>query len=190
VIAQVDAPSQRTQQGIADGQGGSHLNAGRLHGFPMWGFDHDVRAQSIGHHPADDTACSRPFQRLDHFESVVIRQPDVKSQMDMILRSINICDHGLDGRVGIRQQGRAVATHGLEAIDRVSEPEEVGVSLWDFRLQIRRINSRGLGKVRHGGQHCVQATHAPAADTGFTEKDISQDADHGQNNHDNDPGNP
>ena len=37
--------------------------------------------------------------------------------MDMILRGINICDHGLDGRVGIRQQARAVATDGLEAID-------------------------------------------------------------------------
>src|SRR5438093_2240813 len=107
--------------------------------------------------------------------------------MDMILRSINICDHGLDGRVGIWQQRRAVATHGLEAIDRVSEPEEVGVSLWSFRLQIRRIHSRGLGKVRHDGQHCVKATHTPATDTGFTEKDISQDVDDWQNNHDIDP---
>src|SRR5882724_6190812 len=107
--------------------------------------------------------------------------------MDMILRSINICDHGLDGRVGIWQQSPAVATHGPKAIDRVSKPEEVGVSLWDFRLQIGRIHSRGLGKVRHGGKHCVQTAHTPAADTGFTEKDISQDADHGQNNYDNDP---
>ena len=110
--------------------------------------------------------------------------------MDMVLGGINVRDHGLDGRVGIRQQARAVATHGLEAIDRVSEAEEVGVSLWDFRLQIRRIHSRRLGKVRHGGQHRAQATHTPAADTGFTQKDISQDADHGQNNDDNDPGNP
>ena len=134
--------------------------------------------------------CSGPFQRLDHFESVVIRQPDVKDQMDMILRSINICDHGLDACVGIWQQGRAVATHGFKAIDRIAEPEKVGVSLWNFRLQIRRIHSRGLGKVRHGGQHCAQATHTPAADIGFTEKDVSQDADYGQNNYENDPGNP
>src|SRR5207248_3088338 len=42
VIAQIDASSQRTQEGIADGQGGSQLNAGRLHGFPMWGLDHDA----------------------------------------------------------------------------------------------------------------------------------------------------
>ena len=138
MIAQIDAPSQRTQERIADGQGGGHLNARLLHGFPVGGFDHDARAQSVGHHPAGDMACSRPFQRLDHFESVVIRQPDVEGQMDMILRSINIRDHGLDGRVGIRQQARAVATHGLEAIDRMSEPEEGGVSLWNFRLQIRR----------------------------------------------------
>jgi hypothetical protein len=110
--------------------------------------------------------------------------------MDMILRSINVCDHALDGRVGICQQGRAVATDGLEAIDRVSEPEEVGVSLWDFRLQIRRLHSRGLGKVRHGGQHRAQATHTPATDTGFTQKDVSQDADYGENNDDNDPCNP
>src|SRR5207249_5464123 len=95
-----------------------------------------------------------------------------------------------DGRVGTWQQSRAVATHGLEAIDRVSEPEEVGVSLWNFRLQIRRIHSRGLGKVRHDGQHRAQATNTPATDTGFTEKDISQDADDGQDNHDKDPGNP
>jgi len=61
--------------------------------------------------------------------------------------------------------------------------------LWNFRLQIRQIHSRRLGKVRHRGQHCVQATYTPAADTCFTEKDISQDADHGQNNYDNDPGN-
>src|SRR5439155_22148086 len=100
----------------------------------MWRLDHDVRAQSIGHHPADDLTRNSPLQCLDHFESVVIGQPDVKGQMDMIFRSINICDHGLDGRVGIWQQSRAVATHGLEAIDRISEPEEVSVSLWDFRL--------------------------------------------------------
>jgi hypothetical protein len=110
--------------------------------------------------------------------------------MDMI-ESINICDHGLDGRVGIWQQARAVATHGLEAIDRVSEPEEVGVSLWNFRLQIRRIPFRGLGKDQAWRPaRRLQATHTPAADAGFTEKDISQDADHRQNNHDNDPGNP
>ena len=66
----------------------------------------------------------------------------------------------------------------------------MGVSLWDFRLQIRRIHSWGLGKVRHGGQHCVQATYTPAADTGFPEKEISHDAEHGQNDHDNDPSNP
>jgi len=108
----------------------------------------------------------------------------------MILSSINICDNGLDGGVGIWQQVRTIATHGLEAIDRISEPKEVGVSLWNFLLQIRRIYSRRFGKVWHGGQHCVQATYTPAADTGFTEKDISQNADHGQNNHDNDPGNP
>ena len=110
--------------------------------------------------------------------------------MNMILGSINISDHGLDGRVGIWQQARAVAAHGLEAIDRVSEPEEVVISLWNFRLQIRRIHSRNPGKVRHGSQHCAQPTHTPAADIGLTEKDISQDADHGQNNDDNDPGNP
>ena len=142
------------------------------------------------HCPADNFTRGGSLQGLDHFESIVIWQPNVRDQMDMILRSINVCDHGLNGRVGIWQQGRAVATHGLEAVDRVSEPEEVGVSLWNFRLQIRRIHSRGLGEVRHGGQHRAQATHTPAADTGFTEKDISQDADHGQNNHDNDPGNP
>jgi hypothetical protein len=116
VIAQIDASSQRTQEEIANGQGGSHLNPSRLHGFPMWGFDHEARAQSIGHRPAGDLTRGGPFQCLDHFESVVIGQPDVKGQMDMILRSINICDHGLDGRVGICQQGRAVATDGLEAI--------------------------------------------------------------------------
>jgi hypothetical protein len=110
--------------------------------------------------------------------------------MDMVLGSINICDHGLDARVGICQQGRAVATYWLEAIDRITEPEEVGVSLWNFRLQIRRIHSRSLGKVRHGGQHRAQTTHTPAADIGFTEKDVSQDADYGQNNYENDPGNP
>ena len=110
--------------------------------------------------------------------------------MDMILSSIDIRDHGLDGRVGIRQQSRAVTTHGLEAIDRMAEPEEGGVSLRNLRLQIRRIHSRRSCEVRHGGQHRAQATYTPAADTGFTEEDISQDADHGQNNHDHDPGNP
>src|SRR5207244_11089053 len=46
VIAQIDASSQRTQEEIADRQGGSHLNAPRLHGFPMSGFDHDVPTES------------------------------------------------------------------------------------------------------------------------------------------------
>src|SRR5690242_15011637 len=103
----------------------------------MWGFDHDARAQSVRHHSAGDMACSRPFQSLDHFEAIVIRQPDVKNQMNMILRSINIRNNGLDGSIGIWQQAPAVATHGLEAIDRVSEPKEVGISLWNFRFQIR-----------------------------------------------------
>ena len=42
------------------------------------------------------------FSAPDYLESVVIGQPrDVKGQMDMIVSSVNICDHGLDGRVGI-----------------------------------------------------------------------------------------
>jgi hypothetical protein len=72
----------------------------------------------------------------------------------------------------------------------VSEPEEVSVSFRNFRLQIRRINTWGLGKIRHASQDCVQTIHTPAADTGFTEKDITQDADHRHNNDDNDPCNP
>jgi hypothetical protein len=36
----------------------------------------------------------------------------------------------------------------------------------------------------------MQATHTPAADTSFTEKDITQHADHGQNNDDNNPSYP
>ena len=116
VIAQIDAPSQRTQERIADGQGGSHLNARRLHGLPISRYDHDVRAQSIGHRPADDLTRGGALQCLNHFESIVIGRPDVKIQMDMILGSINICDHGLDGRVGICQQARAVPPTGSKPL--------------------------------------------------------------------------
>ena len=107
--------------------------------------------------------------------------------MDMVLRGINICDHGRDGRVGIRQQARAVAAHRLEAIDRMAEPKQMGVGLGNFRLQIWGIHSGGFGDIRHRGQHRAHATYPPATDIGFTEQDVSDDADHGQNDNDYDP---
>ena len=110
--------------------------------------------------------------------------------MDMILRGINIRDHGFDGRVGIRQQPRAVATYGIEAINRTSEPKEVSVKLRNFRLQIRFIHSRRFGDIRHRGQHLANAGHPPATDIGFTEQDVSDDADHGQNDNYHDPRHP
>ena len=183
-------PRNGRNSGLPIGRAVATWTPAVLHGLPVFGVDQDARAQAVGHRPAGDIACGGPFQRLDHLESVVVRQPDVEGQMDMILRGIDIRDHGLDGRVGIRQQARAVAAHGLEAIDRMADPEQGGVSLRNFRLKIWPIHSRGLGQVRHGGQHRAQATHTAAADTGFTEEDISQDADHRQNNHDHDPGHP
>ena len=79
---------------------------------------------------------------------------------------------------------------GLEAVDRIAEPEELGISVRNFRLQIWPVRSRDLCNVRHAGQYLAQASYTPAAETSFAQEDISQDADHRQNKEDNDPGNP
>ena len=110
--------------------------------------------------------------------------------MHMVFRGINIRDHGLDGRVGIREQTCAVAAYGFETIDRMSKTEEVGVRLRNLRLQIRGIHSRSIGDIWHCGQNRASACHPAATDTGFAEEDVSQDADYGQQNHDYDPRHP
>ena len=110
--------------------------------------------------------------------------------MDMILRGIDIRDHGVDRYVGILEQVRAIAAHRLEAVDGTPEPEEVGVELRNVRLQISRIHSRSPGDIGHGGEHRMHATDPPASDAGFAEEEVSQDAHHRQNDDHHDPRHP
>ena len=46
-------------------------------------------------------------------QAVVVRQPDVKQDVHVILRGIDVRHHGVDHRIGIRRQMGLVAADGL-----------------------------------------------------------------------------
>jgi hypothetical protein len=84
VVAQVDAPAQRPQQRVADGQRAGQAHAGRLHGAASARSGSSPRAQVVRHGAAGDAARRGAHQRLDHLAAVVVRQPDVEQQVDMV----------------------------------------------------------------------------------------------------------
>ena len=128
MVAEVDAALERSQQGVADRQACGHAHACRAHRLPMLGADHRARAEVIGHGPAGHAAGGRALQGLDDLAAVVVRQPDVEQHMDVIRGGIDVGHHRVDRGVGVRQQARRVATHGLEPADRVAEPKEMPVT--------------------------------------------------------------
>ena len=91
----------------------------------MLGVDHDPRTETVGHDPAGDFARRGPLQRSDHLEPVVVRQPNIKDQVHVILRGIDVRDQRLDAGIGIRQQSSVVTTHGLKTIHRMPDPEQL-----------------------------------------------------------------
>ena len=138
----------------------------------MLGVDHDPGTEAVCHDPAGDFARRSPLQRSDYLEAVVIRQPNIKDQVHVILRGIDVRDQRLNAGIGIRQQSSVVTTHGLETIHRMPHPEEVAVTFRNFRLQSWRIRSRRVGDTRHTGQHFTHAAHATTPNIRLTEEKI------------------
>ena len=155
----------------------------------MFGVDHDPGAQAIGHDSTGDLARRGPLQRFDHLEAVVIRQPDIKDQVHVVLRGIDVRDHGLNAGIGIRQQSRMIASHRFETIDRMPDPKQVDVALRDLRLKRRRIRSGQLQRIRHRGQHFTHAAHPATTDVRLAQQEIGDHAHHGQGDNHHDPGN-
>src|SRR5437773_9890107 len=101
------------------------MYASIVHPFPMPGVDHDPRTEAVCHDSAGDFARRSPLQRSDYLEAVVIRQPNIKDQVHVILRGIDVRDERLNAGIGIRQQSSVVTTNGLKAINRMPNPEQV-----------------------------------------------------------------
>ena len=100
----------------------------------MLRVDHDPGPETVSHHSAGHLARRSSLQRFDDLEPIVIRQPDVKDQMHVILSGIDVCDQGINASIGIRQQSPAVTTQGFKTVHRVADAEEMRVTLRDLRL--------------------------------------------------------
>src|SRR5437868_3158303 len=148
------------------------------HALPMLGVDHYPGAEGVSHDPAGDLPRRGSLQRFDHFEPIVVRQPNVKDQVDVILCGIDICYQGLNAGIRIRQQFPVVTTDGFETVDGVADAKEVRVTLWDLRSSICRAETRRIPDIRHASQHLPYAAHATAADVGLTEEKVRNHSEH------------
>ena len=90
--------------------------------------------EGVSHDPAGDLPRRSSLQRFDDFEAIVVRQPNVKDQVHVILCGIDICDQGLNAGIRIRQQFPVVATDRFKTIHGVADTEQMRVTLWDLRL--------------------------------------------------------
>ena len=190
VIAQVDPALQGPQQRIADRQGNRQTDARFPHGVPVFGVDHDARAQVVRHGPAGNAARRSPLQRLCHLETVVVRQPDVEQQVDVVLRRIDVGHHGGDGRIRILQQARPVTADGVEPVDRFSGLEQMYVALRHVGLQVRRVRFFRGGHIWQPRKDRAHPLHAASADVRFAQQDVRQDPQHRDGDNDHDPGDP
>ena len=187
VIAQVDATLQRPKQRIANRQGFGQADARFTHGLPVCRFDHFTRAQTVRHGSARDTACSSALQCLDHLAPVVVLQPDVKQQVDVLFRGVDVSHHGRDGRVRILHQLRIVAAHGFEAVDRFPDLEQMRIAFRHMNLQVFRFRSWSIAHIRQPGEDLSHPFHAASADIRFTQKDVSQEANNREGDDDQYP---
>ena len=171
-------PCERPQQRIADrAEPAATCTPAVAHRLPMLGVDHDrARAQVIGHGPTGHAARRRPLQRLDHLEAVVVRQPDVEEQMDVILRGIDVGDHGLDAGIGVRQQSRLLPPTGSKPLTECPTRNRWHVALRNLRLKRWRFCSGRLRDIRHRGQHLMHATHPATTDVRLAQQKIGDDA--------------
>ena len=93
MVAQIDAADEGAKKWIPDRQSHPHMNSRITHVFPSLRLDHRPRTKTVGHRPARHTTGSGTLERLDNFAAVVIRQPDVKDQVNVIDSRINVGNH-------------------------------------------------------------------------------------------------
>ena len=91
--------------------------------------------EAVSHHPAGDLPRRSPLQRFDHFEAIVVRQPNVEDQVHVIFCGIDVCDQGLDAGIGIRQQFPRLPPTGSKPFTDCADAEQMRITLWDLRLQ-------------------------------------------------------
>ena len=137
VVAQVDAAGKGPQKRVADRQAARHPDAGAAHRLPVLGADQGARAEIVGHRPAGDAAAGGADQRLDDLAAVIVGQPDVEQQVDMVGGRVDVGDHRIDRGVGIRQQPGRIAADRPEAADRMAELEQAAVAVRHRRFACR-----------------------------------------------------
>ena len=96
--------------------------------------DHHPGPEGVSHDPTGDLPRRSSLQRFDDFEAIVVRQPNVKDQVHVILCGIDICDQGLNAGIRIRQQFPVIATDRFKTIHGVADAEKMRVTLRDLRL--------------------------------------------------------
>jgi hypothetical protein len=188
VVPQVDSPPERPQQGVADRQGRGQVDAGIPHGPPVVRTDHDLRAEVVGHGPAGDASSRGALQRLDDLAAVVVRQPDVEEQMDVVLGGVDVRDHGVDGGVGVREQVGRVAADRAEPADRMPEVEEMLEALRDLGLEVCLIPGHSRRELRHAIEYAAQPGDPPTADVYFAKEQIGGHPRHRHSDNDDHPG--
>ena len=175
VVAHVDAPLERAQQRVADGQGPGEPHARRCHVAPQGRVDERAGAEIVRHGPADDAASRRALQRLHHGAPAGVVEPDVEEHMDARAGGIDVLDHGGDGGGGIRQQLGPVSPHRQEMVHRLADAEQRDVALRDIRFRRRTGDALGRRQLRHRG---AQLLHRLSPEVHLAEQDVGDDAHH------------
>jgi hypothetical protein len=70
----------------------------------------------------------------------------------------------------------------------MTDPEQGGITIRNCRLKLPGLDSRHFRRTRQPGQRFTQAGRPAAANVGFSDEEIGQDAGSWQNHHDQHPG--
>ena len=186
MVAQIDPALHQAQQRVADRQGPGHADAGAGHVPPELRADQRPRAEIVDQDPADDAARGGPFEGLDHLAAVGVGQPDIEQQMDVRAGGVDVGHHGVDRRVGVRQQPPAVAADRPEAADGMPEAKQRGVVRRNRALEIVEVEP--AVRRRQPGEHLAHAFDPPAPDIHLAEQNVGQHAEHRHRGDDHDPG--
>ncbi len=178
VIAQIDAPGECVQQRVADGQCPREVYPGLIHGPPVLRADQETGAQVVGHGPAGDAATRGALECLGHLQAIVVGQPDIEHQMDVIAGGVDVGHHGVDGGIRARHQFPAVAAYGLKRADRAADPKQMPVAIRDLGGRLRCICPGRVFQSRHLGDDPLCDPDVTPSEVDLAEQQIGQDAHH------------
>jgi hypothetical protein len=176
VVAHVDPALERAGEQESDRQRDGEEDAGLGHGVPVLGADHSAAAEVVGHRPAGHAALGGALQGVDDLETVMVGEPDVEADVDVVAGGVDVGDDVVDDIVGVAEEPAAIAADRREARDRLTDADERLVTGRHVGLGLALVPP-DLGVGGQPGHRPLEAGDAAAADVGLAEEHVGEHAD-------------